>query len=142
VKVHHATVAIAAPPTRVLVVEDVADLRDFYAILLREEGYEVACACDGSEALRWLSWAPDVILLDLMMPVMDGWAFCDKRQKSRAFAEVPVIAISATDISESNRPAGVDAVVAKPIDADKFARLAVRMAGRKIARERSRGVLH
>ncbi len=60
---------------RVLIVEDVADLRDFYAILLREEGYEVACACDGSDALRWLSWDPDVILLDLMMPIMDGYEF-------------------------------------------------------------------
>src|SRR4026207_1255420 len=82
------------PPQRVLVVEDVADLRDFYAILLREEGYEVACACDGNDALRWLSWRPDVILLDLMMPVMNGYEFYAKLRELPAM-HPPVIVVSA-----------------------------------------------
>ena len=128
---------------RILVVEDDPMIREVLGGLLADEGYDVELARHGGEALERLREnRPDLIVLDLMMPVMDGWAFCDTRQKSRTFSDVPVIAISATDISESNRPTGVDAVVEKPIDADKFARLAVRMAGRKIARDRSRGVLH
>jgi CheY-like chemotaxis protein len=136
-----------AEPARplVLVVDDDEAIRDSLRDLLEDAGFDTIGARHGLEALNLLAAlpiAPAFILLDLMMPVMDGWAFCDNRQKSRTFSDVPVIAISATDISDSNRPTGVDAVVEKPIDADKFARLAVRMAGRKIARDRSRGVLH
>jgi CheY-like chemotaxis protein len=114
VNVHHAAVTSAVPPTRVLVVEDVADLRDFYAILLREEGYEVACACDGSEALRWLSWAPDVILLDLMMPVMDGYEFYARLRKLPG-EHPPVIVVSAVAPSRSELP-GIHATLPKPFE--------------------------
>jgi CheY-like chemotaxis protein len=129
----------------VLVVDDDEGVRDSLRDLLEDAGFDTIGARHGLEALNALgalAIAPVFILLDLMMPVMDGWAFCDKRQKSPAFSDVPVIAISAVEIDESDRPAGVDAFMSKPIDADKFARLAVRMAGRKIARARSRGVLH
>jgi len=102
------------PPQRVLVVEDVADLRDFYAILLRDEGYEVACACDGSDALRWLSWGPDVILLDLMMPVMDGYEFYSKLRKIPG-EHPPVIVVSAVAPMRSALP-GIHATLPKPFD--------------------------
>lgn len=101
-------------PTRVLVVEDVADLRDFYAILLREEGYEVACACDGSEALRWLSWRPDVILLDLMMPVMNGYEFYAK-MRDLPGDHPPVIVVSAVTPRRAALP-GIHATLPKPFD--------------------------
>ena len=99
---------------RVLVVEDVADLRDFYAILLRDEGYEVACACDGSDALRWLSWEPDVILLDLMMPVMDGYEFYARLRKLPG-EQPPVIVVSAVAPMRSELP-GIHAALPKPFD--------------------------
>ena len=92
------------PPQRVLVVEDVADLRDFYAILLRDEGYEVACATDGSDALRWLSWRPDVILLDLMMPVMDGYEFL---RHHRQEAATPVVLLTAR-VEETDKVLGLE----------------------------------
>jgi len=76
----------------------------------------------------------------LMMPVMDGWAFCDSRRKSPALRDIPVVAISAIDLSESNRPTDIDAFLAKPIDVDSFAGLAARMAGHKPARDRSIGL--
>jgi DNA-binding response OmpR family regulator len=101
-------------PQRVLVVEDVADLRNFYAILLRDEGYEVACACDGSDALRWLSWEPDVILLDLMMPVMDGYEFYSRLRKLPG-EQPPVIVVSAVTPLRSELP-GVHATLPKPFD--------------------------
>ena len=101
-------------PQRVLVVEDVAELRDFYAILLREEGYEVACACDGSDALRWLSWRPDVILLDLMMPVMNGYEFYAK-MRDLPGEHPPVIVVSAVTPSRAALP-GIHATLPKPFD--------------------------
>ena len=66
-----------------------------------------------------------------MMPVMDGWVFCRRRWKSRTLREIPVILISSVDMSESNRPTGIDAFLPKPIIWIKFAGLAVRIAARK-----------
>jgi CheY-like chemotaxis protein len=103
-----------AKPVRVLIVEDVADLREFYAILLREEGYEVACACDGKDALRWMSWEPDVVLLDLMMPVMDGYEFY-ARLRDLPGQHPPVIVVSAVAPQRGALP-GVHATLPKPFD--------------------------
>lgn len=114
VKAHHAHIRIRTAPARVLIVEDVAELRDFYAILLREEGYEVACACDGSDALRWLSWRPDVILLDLMMPVMDGYEFYARLRKLPG-EHPPVIVVSAIAPVRDQLP-GIHATLPKPFD--------------------------
>ena len=136
-----------AEPRRplVLVVDDDDSIREALCDLLDDAGFATVGARHGLEALKVLAAsaeAPSFILLDLMMPVMDGWAFCDSRRKSRALRDIPVIAISAVDLSESNRPADIDAFLAKPIDVDRFAGLAVRMAGHKTARERSIGQLH
>jgi CheY-like chemotaxis protein len=110
-------------PTRVLVVEDAADLRDFYAILLREEGYEVALACDGSDALGWLSWRPDVILLDLMMPIMNGYEFY-ARLRELPGEHPPVIVVSAVAPRHAALP-GIHATLPKPFD---FSQLLHRVA--------------
>jgi CheY-like chemotaxis protein len=61
---------------RVLVVDDEKDILDFVAMILADTGYEVDCAGDGSEALaKMRARRPDLVVLDLMMPVMDGWDF-------------------------------------------------------------------
>ena len=136
-----------AEPARplVLVVDDDDAIREALRDLLDDAGFATLGARHGLEALKILAamaTTPTFILLDLMMPVMDGWAFCDKRRKSRFFSEVPVIAISAVDVSESNRPAGIDAFLAKPIDLEEFARLAMRMSGLVSGRRRPVSVLH
>jgi CheY-like chemotaxis protein len=136
-----------AEPRRplVLVVDDDDAIREALRDLLDYAGFATIGARHGLEALKVLAASPEAptfILLDLMMPVMDGWAFCDSRRKSSALRDIPVIAISAVEIDESNRPSDIDAFLAKPIDVDGFAGLAVRMAGVKPVRDRSIGQLH
>jgi len=129
----------------VLVVDDDDAIGEALGDILDDAGFDSIRARHGLEALNLLAalpTAPAFILLDLTMPVMDGWAFCDTRLKSRTFSQVPVIVISAAEISESDRPAGIDAFLAKPIDLDIFARLAVRLAGHRISRPRPGSVLH
>jgi CheY-like chemotaxis protein len=137
-----------AEPKRplVLVIDDDDAIREALGELLDDAGFATVGARHGLEALKVLAAlkaAPTFILLDLMMPVMDGWAFCDSREKSPMLSEIPVIAISAVELSESDRPAGIDAFLAKPIDMGKFARLAARVAGRKrLNQRRPVGLLH
>src|SRR6187455_1837390 len=101
----------------VLIVEDDADLREMMAQLLTLEGFESEAVANGKEALDYLKTGdrPDVILLDLMMPVMDGWEFRRKQQSDPTLATVPVVVLSALD---HRRAAEVDAVafLKKPLD--------------------------
>lgn len=83
----------------VLVVEDDPDLRQMMEQLLHLEGFAPVTAPNGREALTLLrSGAPvKAILLDLMMPVMDGWEFRRQQRAEPAFADIPVIVVSAID---------------------------------------------
>ena len=78
---------------RVLVVDDDPDILDALSEILEVEGYDVQRARNGREALQRLEQAmPDLVLLDLMMPVMDGWAFARSRARG---ARPPIIVLSA-----------------------------------------------
>jgi len=80
----------------VLVVDDDADLREALADVLQESGYDVLTAEHGKAALAVLEGTlPDVILLDLMMPVMDGPTFAVERKKNPRAAGIPVVLFSA-----------------------------------------------
>lgn len=125
-----------AEPNRplVLVVDDDEENRDALREILDEAGFATVGARHGLEALTMLATLkemPTFILLDMTMPVMDGWEFCENRGKSQILREIPVIAISAADLTESERPAGIDAFLPKPIDIDKFAGLVIRTTGRR-----------
>ena len=81
---------------RVLVVEDHEDMREALVEILRLEGYQVSWAGDGQQALGEAKLhRPDVILLDLMMPEMNGWQFREEQVKDPDIADVPVIVMSA-----------------------------------------------
>jgi signal transduction histidine kinase len=84
---------------RLLLVEDDGELRSSLSELLLSDGYEVVEASNGSEALDCLrrAPAPDLILLDLMMPVKDGWQFRVEQKRDPAIASIPVVAFSADD---------------------------------------------
>jgi CheY-like chemotaxis protein len=109
----------------ILIVEDDADLREMMAQLLSLEGFQAATVANGSEALQYLHnghMKPDVILLDLMMPVMDGWEFRRKQQADPAFADVPVIVLSALDQSRAT-DVQAEAFLKKPLDFDRLLQL-------------------
>ena len=106
--------------TRVLVVDDHEDIRKTLTVALDDEGYDVRAAANGQEALTVLDeWTPNVILLDLMMPVMDGWAF-RKEQLRRDGEAAPVVILSAAGELESHRAAlSAAAFIPKPFDIDR-----------------------
>ena len=100
---------------RIAVIEDDDDARQMLGELLSLEGYEVRAFHDAADALRVLRVgpAPDLILLDLRMPGMDGWQFRVEQKRDRLLAPVPVIALSA-DGSSQARAIDVDAFLEKP----------------------------
>jgi DNA-binding response OmpR family regulator len=102
--------------TRILVIDDDEELRRALTLALTDEGYEVRAAPHGQAALELLeTWLPRLILLDLMMPELDGWAFRARQLASERAKHVPVVVLSAArDPSvEALEPA---AVVPKPFD--------------------------
>ncbi len=105
---------------RVLLVEDAPFLRYAFARLLRLEGFEVKEVNDGREALDQLSgFQPDLVLTDLMMPVMSGVELITRLRSNPTTASIPVVAITAdsTEQAEQNaRKAGAVDVITKPID--------------------------
>lgn len=109
-----------------LLVEDDRDVREAIAEVLEQEGYAVAQARSGVEAIQRLneSEAPPVaILLDLMMPVMDGWEFLARRQHHESWLSIPIVIISA-DSNAKDRveslPSAIAAYLRKPIDIDEL----------------------
>jgi CheY-like chemotaxis protein len=105
----------------VLIIEDDEDMRDLQQTVLEGDGYKVITARDGLEGLRQLSQTrPCVILLDLMMPVMDGLAFLAERTKVPDRAAVPVVCVSAgsQQLLESAKRLGAVECLTKPADLD------------------------
>jgi CheY-like chemotaxis protein len=105
----------------VLLVEDDIALSEALADTLRDEGYEVACACDGVEALDYLRGGarPDIILLDLMMPRMNGETFRAEQQKDPTIADIPIVVISAGgDSKEKSFELGAAGYLPKPVNLD------------------------
>ena len=103
---------------RVLVVDDYPDAREMYSEYLEYSGYEVIEAANGIEALqRALDDRPDIILMDLSLPVMDGWEATRRLKADDRTAGIPVVALTGhalAGISEGARQAGCDAFVTKP----------------------------
>jgi len=101
--------------TLVLVVDDNPEIRSSLEEVLGEEGYAVVGVADGQEALDYLTAneEPRVILLDLMMPVMDGWQFRAEQKKNPKLANIPVIVISA--MADAAQDIGAERVLSKPL---------------------------
>jgi DNA-binding response OmpR family regulator len=109
----------------VLIVEDDADLREMMAQILTLEGFDAATATNGREALEYLRHSgdtPQLILLDLMMPVMDGWEFQRERRRDPALADVPVVVLSALDEARA-AGAATHEFLKKPLDFDRLLKI-------------------
>jgi CheY-like chemotaxis protein len=106
-------------PARILVVEDMADLRDAMALLLRMEGHEVLVASNGREALDLLARAapPQVALVDLLMPEMDGSSFVAHLRKDPQLARIRVVVVTAVSSPHVTRLVAADAHIFKPFEA-------------------------
>jgi CheY-like chemotaxis protein/predicted transcriptional regulator len=105
-------------PRMVMIIDDDASVREDYAELLREEGYQVLTAANGREALDQLGAvsAPSLILLDLKMPVMDGWKFHRELADNPELSKVPVVLLSgSSDVFEEASRMEADDFLLKPV---------------------------
>ena len=106
-----------------LIVDDHADLRNAVSLLFEREGYTVAEAENGADALAYVRAGKpvDVIVLDLMMPVMDGWEFLEKCRADRGWREIPTLVLTgvAADKLRASELGNV-AVMTKPFTIDEL----------------------
>ena len=107
-------------PKRILVVDDESDLVEMVKIRLEASGYEVAAAYDGQEALNSVKERkPDLIILDLMLPKIDGYKVCGLLKSSRKYKDIPIILFTARaqeSDKEMGKEAGADAYIVKPFE--------------------------
>ncbi len=104
---------------KILLVEDNEMNRDMLSRRLRRRGYEVEVAVDGGEAMTMARHIPDLLLLDMSLPVMDGWAVATKLKADDATRVIPIIALTAHAMvgdREKALAAGCDDYETKPID--------------------------
>jgi CheY-like chemotaxis protein len=104
----------------VLIVDDEFASRDGLTVLLEKDGREIVTAADGQEALERLSHIsrPCLIVLDLMMPQMDGWEFLRRQSTDPSIADIPTIVLFGSTL-----PAGAKHQLRKPVDVKKLVAL-------------------
>jgi two-component system, OmpR family, alkaline phosphatase synthesis response regulator PhoP len=105
----------------ILVVEDEAAISELLMFLFEDEGYQVTLASNGAQALERLTLTtPDLIITDLMMPIMNGLDFCHRLEADSQYREIPRVLLSAV----SDRPKYIDgmwsAVIDKPFDVNEL----------------------
>jgi two-component system chemotaxis response regulator CheY len=113
----------------ILVIDDDESIREVMEMILVDKGYHVRVAADGAEALQQLrdGAPPDVILLDLMMPGMDGWTFYEALVQDPTLARIPVVAMSGDGrIQQKAASMGVTTHLSKPIDLNELLGLVAR----------------
>ena len=117
----------SAYPMRILVVEDDSEMRETLCEALADRGFEPLAASNGEEALDHLrAWSepPSLILLDLMMPVLDGRGFRSAQLAEPAFRAIPVIVLTAqSDVEQVCAEMSVDAYLRKPVRLDPLVTL-------------------
>ena len=125
-----------SPPTRdgrrqILVVDDDESIRSFVELVLDGEGYEVITADNGAVALDIASTQqPDLILLDMRMPVMDGWAFA-RAYRGRPGPHSPIVVITAApDAGQRAAEIKADGFLGKPFDLDELLETVDRYLGK------------
>jgi CheY-like chemotaxis protein len=130
----------------VLVVDDFLDAREMYAEYFMFSGFRVVEAANGAEALeKAIEASPQVILMDLSMPGMDGWEATRRLKADARTKDIPVIALTGhalTGFQESAKLAGCDAFVTKPCLPDTLVAEVRRLLGSTKSRSRRKGASH
>jgi two-component system, OmpR family, alkaline phosphatase synthesis response regulator PhoP len=105
---------------KIMIVDDEAQLVDLIKLRLEKEEYQVAVAYDGEEALHKIRQEkPDLIILDLMLPKMDGYMICSLFKRDKRFSHVPIILFTARSQAEDiqlGEKVGADAYITKPYE--------------------------
>lgn len=118
-----------------MAIEDDPDTRSFYERFLREEGHEPVLARDGIDAMTLMEPPPDLILLDLELPTIDGYEVLRLLQGGPTTREIPVLIVSGRPITDDADLSGVIGIVRKPYDLPLLAEALRRAA----AREKGKG---
>jgi DNA-binding response OmpR family regulator len=105
---------------RILVVEDQPDVAQLIEVVLKGEGHTVAIAPDGAQGLMLSrDWDPDLILMDIMLPGVDGGTLISRLREDKETADVPIIAMSASrTLRDRSEELQADALLSKPFDVD------------------------
>lgn len=116
----------------ILIIEDDPAIRESLAEILVDEGYEVATAAGGFEALAYLQHRPlpRLILLDLMMGLMSGWEFRQRQRQDPRLAQIPTVVISAvSDLATHAQRLGTSSFLPKPVNIPALIEIVRRYAG-------------
>ncbi len=117
----------------VLVIDDEPSIREMVTEILGDEGYQVATAANGLEAVEYLADVPEppcLILLDLMMPIMDGWEFSDRQHQDARLASIPVVVVSAdANVEQKAGSVGAAGFLRKPVQLAELLRLMEQYCG-------------
>jgi CheY-like chemotaxis protein len=123
----------------ILIVDDESSVRDFLTILLEEEGYRVTTARNGQEGLACLrETPPDLVLCDIMMPILDGVGFCRAVQKDPATRAIPIVLMTAVPkpLTPENTGCTYAGLLTKPFNLDTIVTLVEQLldgAGGRVA---------
>ena len=105
---------------KILIVDDETEMVEVETMRLRASGYEVATACDGRSGFeKARQWAPDLVILDIMLPVMDGYQVCAALKKDPQCGKIPIVLVSAVDRkydTDLGRKVGADFYFTKPFE--------------------------
>ena len=107
---------------KVLIIDDVAEVRDLLRAILESHDYQTITAVNGKEALEKVRQElPDLIIVDVLMPEMDGFVFLKELKKEQALSKIPVVVLTArAKMADSFHAFGVDGFLVKPINADEM----------------------
>ncbi len=119
---------MSAAKKRILIVDDDEDIADVLSVRIRSSGpYEVATAADGALGLaKAADFLPDLVLLDIMMPEMDGWEFCRRLKSDPELSETAVVvmtAYAAPDLEQRLRASGASGLLRKPFTLAQIAEI-------------------
>jgi len=129
---------------KILVVDDDTKIQMVIRIMLQKKGHEVKCASSGLEAFQEIpAFRPDLVMLDVMMPGMDGYEVCRKLKSSESTKNIPVIMLTALGMGEDFEKAienGADWYIVKPFNSRQLlSRVSMLLDGEKTGEEKTEG---